>query len=169
MTRSESCCYKVAIGKHAIYVRVSGLASMTNCLCVRDFLDEMLKSCRHFIIMDLAECTGMDSTFMGVIAGAASFIKNEQRTGLAVVNAGKSLVRLLEEVGISELVLMDPKPFAVPDVEFFPLQERDGEEERLALIRSAHQHLIATSEQNAKIFGPLIAQLEAQMKQHGLL
>jgi len=165
----QTCSYEVAIGKRAVLVRVSGMASMTNCLCLRDFLDEMQASSHSFIIIDLTRCTGMDSTFMGVLAGAASYVKAGRKTGVAVVNAGKPLVKLLESVGISELVFVDPDPFEMADVEFLHLEDRAGEEERLALIRTAHQHLIKAGAHNAKIFGPLLRQLEVEMKKRGLL
>ena len=41
MGRSQECTYEVAVGTHAIYIRVHGLASMNNCLSVRDFIEDM--------------------------------------------------------------------------------------------------------------------------------
>ena len=169
MSRAEDGFYEVAIGKRAVYVRVFGLASMTNCLCVRDFIEKMLVSGHRFVVVDLAECTGMDSTFMGVLAGTATSTRDKKTVGVAVVNAGKSLQKLLKSVGIAELVFVDPEPFETPEIEFLRLAERGGEEERIALIRSAHQHLLKASERNAELFRPLLKALEAEMVKKGML
>ncbi len=167
MSRAEDGFYEVAIGKRAVYVRVAGLASMTNCLCVRDFIQKMLASGHRFVIIDLAGCTGMDSTFMGVLAGTATFVRDKKTVGVAVVNATQSLRKLLKSVGIAELVFVDPEPFETPAIEFLRLEERGGEEERIALIRTAHQHLVKASAQNAGIFRPPLKILEAEMAQRG--
>ena len=161
--------YEVAVGARAIYVRVHGLGSMTNCLCVRDFLDDMLSSNRGFIVFDLDDCTGMDSTFMGVMAGVATFHVDDHPAGVAVVNAGKPLVKLLRSVGLNELVFIEPDSFDIPDLEFHVLEEKATEEERLKLIRSAHEHLINISDENEKLFGGLIRTLEAEMKKRGMI
>lgn len=161
--------YEVAVGSRAVYVRVHGLGSMNNCLCVRDFLDGMLQSDRGFVVIDLRDCTGMDSTFMGVIAGTASFETEDLSIGVAVVNASSELFRLLETVGLTELVFVDPEPFDVKDVEFHALEEQAGEESRLKLVRQAHEHLIKISDKNEQAFGDLLRTIEMEMKTRGML
>jgi len=161
--------YEVAAGRRAVYVRVHGLASMTNCLCVRDVLDRFIRSKRTFVVFDLGDCTGMDSTFMGVIAGVATQDLNDKPVGVAIVNAPPRIVKLLESVGLTELVYVDPDPFETPEVQFHLLEEQATEEERLQLIRTAHEHLIAISEENEKIFGPLLRAVEREMKQRGMI
>lgn len=160
--------YEVAVGRRAVYVRLHGLASMTNCLCVRDVLDRFIRSKRNFVVLDFGDCTGMDSTFMGVIAGVATQDLNDKPVGVAVVNASPRLVRLLESVGLTELVYVDPDPFETPEVQFHLLEEQATEEERLKLIRTAHEHLIAISEENEKIFGSLLGAVETEMKKRGI-
>ena len=168
MKAAESGYYEAAVGKNAVFVRAHGLASMNNCLCVRDFVDHMLETGHLFVVFDLADCTGMDSTFMGLLAGAATYDLNEHTPGVAVVNADKSLQGLLKEVGIDELVLIESEPFEDPAIQFIRLPEKTDETERLACIVQAHQKLIPLSDQNEKIFGPLIASIEAEMKQKGM-
>ena len=142
---------------------------MNNCLCVRDFIEKMLRSGHSFLVVDLADCTGMDSTFMGVLAGAATFRDVGPQPGVAAVNCDEALTCLLDSVGISELVLVDAEPFQTPDVEFVRLKQVTAEPARLACIREAHMKLVALSEENEKTFGPLVAVLEREMKQKGML
>jgi len=169
LTRRKHCSYEVAIGERAVYVRPCGLATMNNCLAARDFIEEMLQESHGFIVVDLAKCSGMDSTFMGVLAGAAAFEKDGRQAGVAVVNAGGRLVKLLESVGLTELLLVDDAPFEAPGIEFLTLEDKPGEVERLKLVRSAHNDLIKVSEKNEKVFGPLVRSLEAEMRERGML
>ena len=169
MSKAQDGTYEVAIGKRAVFVRVHGLGSMNNCLCLRDFVEEMLHAGRSFLIIDLAGCTGMDSTFMGLIAGATTFEHGDRRTGVAIVNANGTLVELLESVGLTELVFIEPAPFEVPNVEFHRLEEQASEEKRVALVRSAHEHLVKMCDENERVFGPLLRSLEAEMKERGML
>ncbi len=161
--------YEVAVGARAVYVRVHGLASMNNCLCIRDFLHDMVDSGRRFLVLDMIECTGMDSTFMGVIAGVVAREDDHHQVGLAVINAGKALVRLLESVGLAELIFVDPKACPPPDAEFYLLEEQACEEDRLQLIHTAHHHLIDICAANEKIFGDLLDTIEEEMKARGML
>lgn len=168
MAGNSSGYYEVAVGKRAVYARVHGLASMNNCLCLREFLDKLLAEGHGFIIVDLGDCTGMDSTFMGVLAGAATFERPGRTPGIVVVNADPTLVRLLQSVGLGELLMIEEKPFKIPEMQFVRLEEQAGEEERLALIRAAHTHLIKISEENERLFGPIVQVLEAEMRKRGL-
>ena len=168
MAGNQSGYYEVAIGKRAVYVRAHGLASMNNCLCLREFLDKLLADGHSFIIVDLGDCTGMDSTFMGVLAGAATFEQRDRTPGIIVVNADATLMRLLQSVGLGELLMIEEKPFKIPHMEFARLEEQASEEERLALIRAAHTHLIKISEENERLFGPLVQVLEDEMRKRGL-
>lgn len=160
--------YEVAAGQRAIYIRVHGLGSMTNCLCVRDVLDDLIESKRGFIVFDLGDCSGMDSTFMGVLAGAATQEIDDRAVSVAVVNASKHLAKLLEGIGLTELVYIDPDHFVTPDIEFHLLEEQATEEDRLNLIRQAHEHLIAICDENEEVFGGLLRTIENEMKQRGI-
>jgi len=168
LTAADRGFYEVAIAKHAAYVRVYGLATMNNSLCLRDFIEKALAVGRTFIIVDLAHCTGMDSTFMGLLAGAAMSEQNGKSPGVAAVNAGGPLLELLKSVGLTELIFVEPEPFNAPDFEFARLEEPSGEDARLALVRSAHEHLIKLSDHNEEVFGPLVAALEMEMRQRGI-
>ena len=159
--------YEVAAGARAIYVRVHGLASMNNCLCLRDFIEDMFAASHTFLIVDLADCTGIDSTFMGLLAGAAQFRRDERQASVAVVNANDCLVKLLKSVGVAELVFLEPEEHDVPELEFVALHEEPDEERRLALIRWAHKRLLAITKRNEEIFGRFLNTLESEMRRRG--
>ena len=167
MADTREGSYEVAAGTRAIYIRVHGLASMNNCLCLRDFIEKMFAAGHTFLVIDLADCAGMDSTFMGLLAAAAQYEWGSRHTGVAVVNARNNLVKLLKSVGITELVFIEREDHEAPAMEFVRLKEQASEEERLALVRWAHEHLTKISKRNEKLFGPFLAELETDMQQHG--
>jgi anti-anti-sigma regulatory factor len=160
--------YEVATGERAVYVRVHGIATMSNCLCLRTFIEELLAGGRSFIIVDLADCEGMDSTFMGVLAEAATYDQNGKTPGIAAVNVSEPLLRLLKNVGLTELIFVESEPFEAPRLEFVRLDEQRGEKERLACVHAAHEHLMKLNDRNEEIFRPFVAALEREMKQRGM-
>ena len=105
---------------------------------------------------------------MGVLAGAATYEQNGKTPGLAAVNVCEPLLRLLKNVGLTELIFVEPEPFETPALEFVRLEEQRGEKERLACVRAAHEHLMKINERNEEIFRPFVAALELEMKQRGM-
>ena len=168
MALTQSGYYEVATGVRAVYVRVHGRATMSNCLCLRTFMEGLLAAGRSFIVVDLADCTGMDSTFMGVLAGAATYEQNGKTPGIAAVNVSEPLLRLLKNVGLTELIFVEPEPFETPALEFVRLEEQRGEKERLACVHAAHEHLMKINDRNEEVFRPFVAALELEMKQRGM-
>jgi anti-anti-sigma factor len=54
-----------------VVVRLEGRASYANSACLQDFLTQMIGQAKARFVMDFQNCTSMDSTFLGVLAGAA--------------------------------------------------------------------------------------------------
>ncbi len=160
--------YEVAFGCRAVYLRVHGLASMNNCLCVRNFLEEAIRSGQSFIVVDLGDCSSMDSTFMGVLAGAATSEHKGEPVSVAVVNANEECLKEMESVGLHELIMVEPKSFEVPALDFVRLDEQPSEARRLAMIHAAHQKLVSLSDKNERLFGPIVAVLAEDMKRRGM-
>ena len=63
--------YLVDAYSDPVVIRLDGRASFLNSACLRDFVSQMLKSGKTRFAIDFLRCTSMDSTFLGVLAGAA--------------------------------------------------------------------------------------------------
>ena len=96
--------YEVATARNAVYVRAHGLASMNNCLALRDFLDQVMTLGQTLVIMDLAYCTGMDSTFMGVLAGMATRLARQTGGKMLMLNVPDKLFEILSTLGLDQLM-----------------------------------------------------------------
>ncbi len=83
-------------------IRVQGRATFKVAQPLRDYGMKLLDGGIRRLVLDLAECDGMDSTFMGVIAmlGLAA----RQRVQFVVANAGDHNRKLLDGIGVSKLV-----------------------------------------------------------------
>jgi anti-anti-sigma regulatory factor len=84
-------------------IRVLGKGSFSCSREIAAYGLEMVRRQVPRVIIDLAACTGMDSTFMGVLAQIAS----QGRVGgcmLAIANANQERREQLEELGVHRIV-----------------------------------------------------------------
>jgi hypothetical protein len=77
--------YLVDAYSDPVVVRIEGRASFLNSACLRDFVNQMLKSGKNRFVIDFLRCTSMDSTFLGVLAGFALELRKSE--GLSGVDA----------------------------------------------------------------------------------
>lgn len=60
------------------------------------------------IYFDLEGCTGMDSTFMGMLAGVSMHLRKNGGGTLTIVEPGDKSQASLEELGLSQLMEINP-------------------------------------------------------------
>lgn len=155
--------YRAARAGSTVYVRVVGLAGMRNAPVLDAFLESGRGQQVATVCIDLSDCLGMDSTFMGTIVGHAQALA-EAHARLVIVRPGDKNRHLLAMLGVTEVVAVvdagEP-----PAVAFQELDESQsvGTVERMELIQQAHQRLAALSEANAQKFSPFLKALEADL------
>src|SRR5688572_4837700 len=93
---APSGTFRVARSGGTVYVRVSGLGNMNNSVTLKAFADQMLSEGYRNFVVDLADCRGVDSTFMGILL--------EFRSGLVVVNANAHCRRQMESIGLHRVL-----------------------------------------------------------------
>src|SRR5262245_53366010 len=59
--------FLVARSRSAIYVRVQGLGSMHTASTLEAFAEAQVREGARQLVLDLRDCTGVDSTFMGLV------------------------------------------------------------------------------------------------------
>ena len=159
--------FEVARWDTAVYVRVVGLANFNNSYLFQDFVDEMLGRGYTRFFVDLRDCQGFDSTFMGVMLGVHLYQPQHGSPGaeVVVVNAGPHHRKLLGDLGLDSIISI------VEDSVCLPAEvrtERLGEERyepkaRIELIRKAHENLVALDESNREKFGPFLEALSREL------
>src|ERR1041385_1778449 len=115
--------YLVASTRESFYVRVMGLATMTNSVPLQEALEDGLRRGMRRFVFDLEGCSGFDSTFMGLLLGVARGAEGEGSSpAVLLVNASADHARLLAGVGIDRLVQLHPAPVRFPDLELRKLE-----------------------------------------------
>lgn len=153
----------VARAGRVIYSYVKGLGNFSNALMFEEFCEAELKQGLDCFVIDLAECEGMDSTFMGVLAGLSTHFPPDA-SRVILLNASERNRQLLDDLGLSKLVTVRSQPDKIPVLELQPLASDPlPARERAERIRRAHQQLIDADSRNAARFGPVLQLLKREL------
>ena len=150
-----------------ILVRVCGRASFQNSQYVRDYMQQSVREGRRRFIFDFSDCTGMDSTFLGVLAGAALDLRKAVPTGtLVLCRLGQRNLELVRNLGLHRLA-------AVVTGEDIDALQREGgtalqgpkltENEAAKLVLQAHDTLVQIDESNRAKFQDVISLLRGRV------
>jgi len=87
-----------------VHIRIVGRGTFQNGQPLRRYAMEMLgRGCDQFFV-DLNQCQGMDSTFLGVLAGIGLRLSQSGRAGkVHVLNVSTRNVELLQTLGLDRL------------------------------------------------------------------
>lgn len=149
-----------------VLIRIEGRASFQNSGCVRQFISQMMGEGRQRFVLDCRDCSGMDSTFLGVLAGAAIELRRRAPAGaLVVARAGARNLELMRNLGLHRLVTLDMGETA-PAGTAAPLPcTPPGEVEGARLVLEAHENLVAADEANRGRFQDVLAFLRNRLQQ----
>lgn len=150
-----------------ILVRIEGRASFLNSAGLKDFFAELIKEGKSRFVVDFKHCTSMDSTFLGVLAGAALQLRKLQPPGLlTLARVGERNLELIRNLGLHRLARIDGGQFqsaSLPPLQVLP-GERPGEAESARLVLEAHENLIAADAANAGKFQDVLAFLRNRLE-----
>jgi len=86
-------------------IRVEGRGSFKVSPPMKQFIHQVLdQHSANRIVIDMEDCTGMDSTFMGVVAGLACLIKSKPEFKFKLINLSDKNKKLLVTLGVDRVV-----------------------------------------------------------------
>lgn len=136
---------------------------------MKAFGDERIAAGERCLVVDLGACTGMDSTFMGTLAGLAARLSVVDGGAVQIADVGDKNRRSLEDLGLDFLLEIDP-PAAqwrgkVDEVRLSLKPPKTGSTQvhQARHVLEAHQVLSQASESNAKKFATVVNLLEAEL------
>lgn len=127
------------------------------------------QGCRKLIV-DTMSCTGMDSTFLGVLAGLGRVFSTEGQGGVILMNAGEGLRALLTTLGLDTAVEICPagvvpEPLRGMMPEACAYQDLEATRERresLVTMMEAHETLASISPANRVRFQDVLEYLRRE-------
>lgn len=135
---------------------------------MKAYAEERIGAGDKQMVVDLDACTGMDSTFMGTLAGMASKLSAVDGGGLQIASADERNRRSLEDLGLDFLMEIDP-PAAIWQSrlstirnELKPIGATADPRGSGLHVLEAHRKLSALNEKNEQAFSAVVSMLEKE-------
>jgi anti-sigma B factor antagonist len=153
----------VSYAGRLVWVRVEGNGSSTNSTALRKFAKEMIhRGAREFVV-DLANCQGMDSTFMGTLAGISFWLRELGEGSLSVVNLNERNAESLSNLGLDQLFNVRVSN-TVKDEQILPIPSDENRTARAETMLEAHEALLKSAPENISKFKDVIQFLEEELR-----
>ena len=150
-----------------VLVRIEGRASFTNSGSLKDFCTEMIRQGKRRFVFDFQQCTSMDSTFLGVLAGAALELRRQPPPGtLTLARVGERNLELIRNLGLHRLATVDAGGFPMNFAGGAQVLDTKAksEIESARLVLEAHENLVAADADNAAKFQDVLAFLRNRVE-----
>ena len=160
----------VLTGKEFACIRISGRANFTSSIDFKSAVQNLRDKGYTCFVLDLSECTLMDSTFLGLLAGFGLKMRgrpeNSNDRGMVLLNPGPRITELLESLGVLDLFRVTRGTADLPPVAeaISPTFEPHGHEEVTRACLEAHQTLSSLSPENAARFKDVTQFLAEDLK-----
>lgn len=170
MSDPKQPTFLVSAYSEPVVVQINGKANYLNCNNFREFMEKMVSDGKSRFALDFEHCKGMDSTFLGILAGTALQLRQQEPPGILLIcNLSERNHELICNLGLQALLSIDAE---LPEVEcqpcddssksFSELENKEVSDARNVL--DAHQNLVKADEQNAAKFQDVIAFLKNQVE-----
>ena len=166
--KSSQAPFRVARSGSAIYVRIEGLGSMHNAPTLETFAETAIREGARQFVLDLARCTGVDSTFMGLLLELHRQVNEgsgEGAPGIVLINADDHARKQLGSVGVDAFVTIKRESSELPrSLKLTELSvEAVSDRERLKVMMRTHKALVAADARNQAKFGPFLDAIVAEL------
>lgn len=148
-----------------VAIRIEGKANFKNCGGMKDFLNKMIQGGKRRFVMDFDACTGMDSTFLGVMAGAALQLRKTQPRGsLVVSHLNERNNELVHNLGLNRLLTVDDgADVSRTETSFLESKTVTDEIQAARSVLDAHRNLVEVDDDNAAKFKDVMSFCEKQI------
>jgi anti-anti-sigma regulatory factor len=153
-----------------VLVRIDGRATFQNCAPLKDFFIQMISIGKRSFVIDFQKCSGMDSTFLGVLVGVALRLRKANPVGsLTLIRLGSRNLELVRNLGLHRLVTVDAGGATTPVGAGIAKALESGmpksEVENARFVLEAHENLLLADDANAGKFQDVIAFLKNRVDQ----
>jgi anti-anti-sigma regulatory factor len=172
MSLSNSPVYLVDPVSDPVLIRIKGRASLHNSQQLKDFFQQSIKEGKRRFVVDFQNCVGMDSTFLGVLAGTAIDLRKTSPTGsLVFCRLGARNLELIRNLGLHRLGTVDPGKgganieAAKGSADQALKGSKATELDQARLCLDAHESLIEANKSNVGKFQDVISLLKDRLEE----
>jgi len=160
----------VAVQDRKAFVKPIGRATFKLAPALKRFSVSVISKGCHDVHFDMSECTSLDSTFMGVLAGIAMWpLADSEKVHVTLAGLNPRTRFMLSTLGLERILTcrnMDESmrsDFA-PSRDVQEVEASADKGETLETMRTAHQDLVRADEGNAARFCDVLTYLDQEIK-----
>ena len=154
------------------WMRVDGRGTFQNSLQAKKALQRVITQGMTNLVVDLERCPMMDSTFLGMLTGAALNLRESGGGSLSVLNANQRNLQLLTSLGLDHILQLDvegnlwvdERKEACNALQHCGETSAECKEAQTKHVLSAHQALAEVSDANECRFHDVIEFLEKELE-----
>lgn len=91
-----------------IWIRPEGRGTFLESPTIKNFIESSVEEGSQKFVIDLGACPGMDSTFMGMLAGLGISFRKSGKGQIFVVGTSEKTRASLKELGLQHLMKIEP-------------------------------------------------------------
>jgi len=150
------------------WIKIDGKGSFANSKALKTYCKKQLSAGKKKLVIDLSTCTGMDSTFMGTLAGLAMKLLKIEGTQFQIAGADERNAASLEDLGLDCLMQINPDEAdwknEIDSIQRTLKPYDDVAAANTQHILEAHQKLVEADGSNQEKFSTVIDVLEQQVE-----
>lgn len=137
-----------------LYITASSHVKAHNCGPLKEFATKHITESDRIkkVYLEMQNCSYMDSTFIGLIAGINKQLRKKWKTSMQIQNIQKVCLDLFDAMSLSPLLIFLDEPIAFPENKVVTNENAFISNLDIA---EAHEELVELSEENKKKFGLL--------------
>lgn len=159
------------------WMRVDGRGTFQNSLQAKKALQRVMGQGVKDFVVDLERCPMMDSTFLGMLTGAALNLREAGGGTLSVLNANQRNLQLLTSLGLDHILDLDQdgrlwaeeRRQACQALQNCAETNAECKEVQTEHVLAAHLALAGVSDANECRFHDVIEFLEKELEEHASL
>lgn len=170
MADTSKAVFFVDVTSDPVIIRIDGRAGYLNCGPIRQLFKTLVDKKKSDVVIDFSGCTGMDSTFLGILAEAALSMRRLDPPGvLTLARLGPRNLELVRNLGLHRLLTIaaDERDLRFPiGGEGHFTQATSSAADPQTILR-AHEALVEADESNRNRFQDVLTFLKNQIDQEG--
>lgn len=162
MAEETEPTFQVDVSSRPVRVHICGRANFLNCSPLRTFFRKMVEKGRYEFALDFTHCEGMDSTFLGILAGVAIDTQRTEPKGeVTLTGLGERNLELVKNLGLQRIVnIVESGAVTVSETAECLNLETQTEEEKKEMLIGAHEDLVKIDQSNLAKFEDLLTFLK---------